>query len=433
MTNTDLLNDIEYMSLNISRAFEDINTLDSIQQISNSNNFNSSSTELTKITLESMADRLGLNLNALSNKNSNLALEDVESIKETLINFIIKIFSSILKAVIFIGDSIRTYIKNAIIGYSLIGEELYERVKDIKKRIFNKNYKTISHNFSERVNNYQDTDIPSSHVVIDVKKCFANKKTLTCLDIEKSIDSLMENLKASKNIVINLKSDIKEVAEFKLNVASLDRFSDLNQLLEFVKKRNKELANSKSIEPGEYDLNYNLKGGYTVYRIVKEHKFFNLYCNLSVIKPVIIKEAVDFDHTKVEFSITDIDSIFNIVEKLSKISKIAQSSIKVLTDELDDIAKGSEEYADAELESFKDKKSFMLTAEKYRGFYLLKAGIFKNLSVDNLSNASMLLEKTFSTLKLYDHFAKTMIKELDFVISKSFDDETNDHGQKYLT
>jgi len=98
MTNTDLLNDIEYMSLNISRAFEDIDTLRVIDTVNNSNRVTDTSKKLTKIAVESIANTLGVNL--------NVSLEDFSSAKKVTVDFISRIIKSILEGIRWIGKKI---------------------------------------------------------------------------------------------------------------------------------------------------------------------------------------------------------------------------------------------------------------------------------------------------------------------------------------
>jgi len=125
MYTNDLLNDIDYMSVNISRAFEDINTLDSINYIRNTNKPNDVSDKLTKIAVESIANTLGVNL--------NVSLEDYTSTGKAVIDFISRILKNILDAIKWIGNKLievlLEYFSNHSTPVSTVDTDSKEAVK----------------------------------------------------------------------------------------------------------------------------------------------------------------------------------------------------------------------------------------------------------------------------------------------------------------
>jgi len=121
----DTMSAINDMSLNISRAFEDIDTLRDIQNISQSNSLNKTNTELTKIAVESIANRLGIS-------NINISLEDSNNtgIGATLLNIITKVFTSILNGLLWLKDMFMKLF-NSLFGNKNNGiEETNKKVND---------------------------------------------------------------------------------------------------------------------------------------------------------------------------------------------------------------------------------------------------------------------------------------------------------------
>jgi len=158
MYTNDLLNDIDYMSVNLSRAFEDINTLDSIHYINQTNKTSTISNRMTRIAVEAIANTLGV--------TSNISLEDDNEGSGTvdkIIAFLKRMWQGVVDAVKWIGKKIKEVFDKLFGNNSADVKEVKEEVKAAKetakeiKKINSKDLPTLEEAVAELATEWAET------------------------------------------------------------------------------------------------------------------------------------------------------------------------------------------------------------------------------------------------------------------------------------